>query len=64
MGTKDIEDDVVIIAEPFDTSDHMNDGFTIWNFKRLYSQMRIEVLNIKNNKYEFIKIKRKSKDLK
>ena len=37
MGTKDIEDDVVIIAEPFDTSDHMNDGFTIWNFKRLYS---------------------------
>ena len=59
-GTKDIEDDVVIIAEPFDTSDHINDGFTIWNFKRLYSQMRIEVLNIKNNKYEFIKIKRKS----
>ena len=54
MGTKDIGDDVVIIADPFDTSDHMNDGYTIWSYERLYFQMTIEVFNIKDNKFEFI----------
>ena len=63
MGTKDIGDDVVIIADPFDTSDHMNDGYTIWSYERLYFQMTIEVFNIKDNKFEFIKVKKKSNNL-
>ena len=60
MGTDNVLDDVVIIAEPFDTSDHMNDGYTIWSYERLYSQMPIEVFGIPNNNYYFVKIKRKT----
>jgi predicted double-glycine peptidase len=60
MGTEGIEDDVVIIADPFDTSDHMNDGYTIWSYERLYYQMEIEVFGIPGNNYDFIKVKRKS----
>ena len=60
MGTDDIEDDVVIIADPFDTSDHFDDGYTIWSYERLYCQMEIEVFGIPGNNYDFIKIKRKS----
>ena len=62
MGTEYIEDDVVIIADPFDSSDHIDDGYTIWNFERLYAQMEIEVFNIEDNNYEFIKVKRKTKE--
>jgi preprotein translocase subunit SecG len=60
MGTDDIEDDVVIIADPFDTSDHIDDGYTIWSYERLYYQMEIEVFGIPGNNYDFIKVKRKS----
>ena len=60
MGTDNVLDDVVIIADPFDTSDHMNDGYTIWSYERLYSQMPIEVFGIPNNNYYFVKIKRKT----
>ena len=60
MGTDDIEDDVVIVADPFDTSDHMDDGYTIWSYERLYFQMVEEVFGIPDNNYYFIKVKRKS----
>ena len=62
MGTEYIEDDVVIIADPFDSSDHIDDGYKIWNFERLYAKMEIEVFNIEDNNYEFIKVKRKTKE--
>ena len=60
MGTDDVTDDVVIIADPYDTSDHMDDGYTIWSYERLYSQMPIEVFGIPDNNYYFIKVKRKT----
>lgn len=60
MGTDDIEDDVVIIADPFDTTDHIDDGYTIWSYERLYFQMVEEVFGIPDNNYYFIKVKRNS----
>ena len=61
MGTENNEDDIVIIADPFDTSDHINDRYTILSFERLYFQMEIEVFIIEDNNFEFIKVKRKTK---
>lgn len=36
MGTAGIEDDVVILADPADTSDHCQDGYTIYSAERLF----------------------------
>ena len=60
IGTEILEDDVVIVVDPFDTSDHICDGYVIWSFERLYYQMAIEYLYIENMNYEFIKVKKKS----
>lgn len=37
MGTKNLYDDVLIFADPFDTSDHNQDGYTIGSLDRFYS---------------------------
>ena len=29
MGTENLRDDVLIFADPFDTSDHNQDGYTV-----------------------------------
>ena len=60
MGTDVIEDDVAIVADPFDTSDHICDGYIIWSFDRLYYQMVVDIFNIEGFSYEFIKVKKKS----
>lgn len=36
MGTTETEDDVVITADTYDTSDHRMDGYNIWSLERLY----------------------------
>ena len=59
MGNNNIADDVLIVADPFDTTDHVCDGYTIWSFERLYSQMEVPFLN-EENKYEFITVKKKN----
>ena len=60
MGTKDyIADDVIILADPYDTTDHMSDGYTIFSYERFYAQMKIKVFNITDQDLNFIKIKRK-----
>ena len=58
IGTNIIEDDVLIVADPFDTTDHVCDGYTIWSFERLYSQMMVPYLE--KYYFEFFKIKGKS----
>jgi hypothetical protein len=61
MGTKDfIDDDVIILADPYDTSDHINDGYTIFSYERFYYQMTIKVFGIENQDLNFIRIKRKN----
>ena len=58
MGNDKIEDDVIIIADPYDTTDHISDGYTIFNYERYYYQMNFHYDEINGDKY-FIKIKRK-----
>jgi len=60
MGNDDIDDGVVIVADPYDTNDHTSDGYAIWSYERLYFQMEVKVFGIPDNNYEFIKVKRKS----
>lgn len=36
MGTKHSGDDVLILADPFDTSDHLQDGYNIISAERFY----------------------------
>ena len=61
MGTKDyIEDDVIIIADPYDTTDHMNDGYTIFSYSRFYAQMQIKVFGVEDQDLNFITIKKKN----
>ena len=59
MGNNNTADDVLIVADPFDTTDHVCDGYTIWSFERLYSQMTVPFLN-EENTYEFITVKKKN----
>ena len=36
MGTESISDDVIILADAYDTTDHLQDGYTIWGLERFY----------------------------
>jgi len=61
MGTEDYtEDDIIILADPYDTTDHMSDGYTIFSFERYYAQMSIKVFGIPEQDFNFIRIKRKN----
>jgi len=60
MGNDNLADDVLIIADPFDTTDHICDGYTIWSFERLYYQMVVPYLE-KENSLEFFTVKKKEK---
>jgi len=35
MGTEDTQDDVIILADPYDTTDHCQDGYVIESWERL-----------------------------
>lgn len=35
MGTEVTNDDVLILMDPYDTTDHNPDGYTIWSYERL-----------------------------
>ena len=37
IGTENTYDDVLIFADPYDTSDHKQDGYSIESFDRFYS---------------------------
>ena len=37
IGTAELEDDVLIFADPYDTSDHDQDGYSIGSLDRFYS---------------------------
>ena len=37
MGTENLYDDVLIFADPYDTSDHNQDGYTVGSLDRFYS---------------------------
>ena len=61
MGTEDYTgDDVLILADPYDTSDHSCDGYTIFSYERFYAQMQVPVFDIEGQYLYFIKLKRKN----
>ena len=60
MGTDYPHDDVIILADPYDTNDHISDGFTIFSYERYYTQMEGNFADEYENLY-FNKIKRKNK---
>ena len=37
MGTENTLDDVLVLEDPYDTSDHLQDGYTVNNAERFYS---------------------------
>ena len=37
MGTDTMDDDVIIFADPYDTTDHVHDGITVLSAERFYS---------------------------
>ena len=36
MGTETTADDILVVADPYDTTDHCQDGYVIQSFERLY----------------------------
>ena len=62
MGTDVYYDDIIILADPYDTSDHISDGYTIFNFQRFYAQMEGDVFDFEIEKLYFNRIKRKAKN--
>ena len=62
MGTDVYYDDIIILADPYDTSDHISDGYTIFNFQRFYAQMEGDVFDFEIEKLYFNRIKRKEKN--
>ena len=36
MGTEETNDDVIILADAYDTTDHLQDGYTIWGLDRFF----------------------------
>ena len=61
MGTDNIGDDVIFLADPYDTTDHINDGFTIFNYERYYAQMLSPIEGLEDYILYFNTIKRKNK---
>lgn len=37
MGSEDTCDDVLVLADPYDTTDHLQDGYLIMSFERFFS---------------------------
>ena len=63
MGTEDyISDDIIILADPYDTTDHISDGYTIFSYERFYYQMLQDIKGIEGEKFYFCRVKRKNKN--
>ena len=54
MGTENTGDDVLITADPFDTTDHRQDGYNIWSFERFYALLGTKI-GIYENTTEIIR---------
>jgi hypothetical protein len=61
MGTKDTNDDVLIFADPFDTTDHNQDGYYVLSAERFYTMWQISGHNFEEgyNNYQFVTVAQK-----
>ena len=61
MGTTDTADDVLVFADPFDTTDHNQDGYYITSFQRYYSSwFDAHYLDKSNNHNQYVIVKKLS----
>lgn len=58
MGTEDTADDILIIADPYDSTDHRQDGYAIWSFERYYTLWGVNMTTQPLNEYfyQYVKI--------
>ena len=57
MGTADTGDDVLIFADPYDTTDHNQDGYYVVSFERYYdSWLDAQYLDKEHNIQQYVKI--------
>ena len=61
MGTDDTYDDVIIMADPYDTTDHRQDGYNVWGLERFYDLWGVPCSLLKNieTRYQYIQVKSK-----
>ena len=61
MGTERTEDDVIIMADPYDTTDHRQDGYNVWGLERFFDLWGVEVTLLKNivTTWQYIQVKSK-----
>ncbi|EAX95257.1 hypothetical protein TVAG_149750 [Trichomonas vaginalis G3] len=61
MGTESFSDDVLIIADPYDSSDHRQDGYTIWPMERYYSLWHTKMSDqpLEEYYFQYVKISKK-----
>ena len=52
MGTQNTLDDVLIFMDPYDTSDHKQDGYTIQNGERFFSEWFDHSMLRKSDRYQ------------
>ena len=65
MGTELTNDDVLILADVYDTADHLQDGYTIWSLEKFYNLWQYTVIpfykdNDDINHGQFIVVKKPS----
>jgi hypothetical protein len=44
LGTPDTNDDVLILADAYDTTDHLQDGYTVWSLEKFYNLWQYSVI--------------------
>ena len=54
MGNADFGDDVLIMADPYDTSDHCQDGYYIVNAERFFSMWVDHLFLTEGNRQQFV----------
>jgi hypothetical protein len=52
MGTKTLGDDVIIFADPYDTSDHLQDGYYLFNAERFYYMWEDKNILLESQQYQ------------
>ena len=45
LGTEYTNDDVLILADSYDTTDHLQDGYTNWSLEKFYNLWQYTVIS-------------------
>lgn len=59
MGNSATDDDVLIVADPYDTTDHVQDGYVIWSLERFYALWKVSIpffMKDFDSAYNFMKV--------